>query len=171
MKRVLAVLAVAGAQPLLAYSDPTREVPTCVAQTAASHPRTEAGPSTASDKGSQNPAGRSMLAAGLVTAAAPPAANAPGTPAEQAAGSSSKQSNFHGMSKSIIQNIRARTVNPSPGPVGPAPGDNPAESPAPGSAARLNSKPQATVVVPISSGHDRTAVTCTGTAVAPAAPR
>jgi hypothetical protein len=190
MKRVLAVLAVAGAQPLLAYSDPTPEVPTCVAPPAASHPRAEAGPSVASDKVSKDPAARSMLAAGLVTAAAPPAANARvrktvrdagrdaldtaeapadarGTPAAQAPASSSRQGNFNSMSKSIIQNIRARGSNPSSGPVSPAPGDDPADSQATGSAARLNSRPQETVVVPVSSGRGRTAVTCTGTAVAP----
>lgn len=192
MKRVLAALAVAGAQPLLAHADPTPKAAPCTATPAVSNPRAEPEPSVASDKGSQNPVARSMLAPGPVTAAAPPAAharvrktvrdagrdaldtaeaaaNAPGTPATQAPISSSKQSKFHGMSKSIIQNIRTRDSNPTSEPVSPAPRDNSADGQATGSA-RLNAKPQETVVVPISSRADRTAVTCTGTAATPTVP-
>lgn len=124
MKRVLAAPAVAGAQPLLAYSDPAPKTPTCPAAPERGHAHAEPESSIASDKGSKNAAGRSMLAAGLVTAsAALSAGTASGTRAAQAPASSSKERNFHDMSKSIIQNIRARTSAPASQPADPVPGD------------------------------------------------
>lgn len=162
MKRVLAALAVAGAQPLLAYSDPAPKTPTCPAQPTVGHAQAEPEPSIVSDKGTQNTAARSMLAHGLVNAAAaPPAGKASETPAAQAPASSSKESNFHGMSKSIIQNIRARTSAPALQPVGPVPGANSADGQGAGTA-RLGAKPQDAVAVPISSGRDGAPVSCTG---------
>ncbi len=135
MKRLLAALAVAGAQPLLAYSDPAPNSPACPAATTVAHAQAEPKSSTTSDKGSPNAPARSMLAHGLVNAAAaPPAGTAPATPAAEAPASSSKERNFHEMSKSIIQNIRARTSAPAPQPVT---GKNSAGAQAAGSAAAI----------------------------------
>lgn len=89
MKRLLAALAVVGAQPILAYVEPTPEVPACSASPAASEPSAEPKPSAATDKS--------------------PKASTPAAPTKSA----QKEHAFHGMSKSIIQNIRARTANPA----------------------------------------------------------